>query len=81
MEDRLEVRRTLPDECPNTVRLAHDNMVDVTTAEVLVRRGRHLEIFAEKHDLQRCVGAMADLDHLESKVLPGRVARNSDERD
>ena len=55
-------------------------MVDVTAAEVFICRSCHLEIFAEEHDLQCSVSAMADLDHLEREVLPGCVDANADER-
>ena len=81
MEGALEVVGALPDESPNSVRLAHDDVTDLTRAEVFVGGASHLEILAEEHDLEGGVGAMANFDHLEAEVLPDGVDEHVNEGD
>ena len=69
----FEIIRAAPNEGPNAVGFAHDDMADFSRGEILVRRCRHAEVLAEEHDFERGVRAVTHLDHLEAEVLPGRV--------
>ena len=81
VEGSIKVGWALPDKGPNAIGLAHYDMVDVARAEVLVSGAGHLEIFAEEHNLEGCVGTVAHLNHLEAEVLPGRMDADTDEWD
>ena len=78
MENTLEVIGSVPNKSPDAIRLAHNDVVNLSTTKVFVRRARHLEILSEEHDFECCVCAVTNLDHLEDKILPYRVANHAD---
>ena len=81
MEKSLEVSGSFPDKSPDAIRLAHNDVVNLASAEVFVRRARHLEILSEEHDFECRVCAMTNFDHLEGKILPSRDENYADQRD
>ena len=52
MEWALDVIWSLPNKCPNSTRLSHNDMVDLSTGEILVGSTGHFEILTEEHRLQ-----------------------------
>ena len=70
MQSALKVGGSFPNEGPNSIRLAHNDIVDFATRKVFVGGASHLEILAEEHDLEGGVCSVSDLDHLEAEVLP-----------
>ena len=75
--EAFKIGGAFPDESPDAIRLTHHNMIDVTSAEVFVGCSRHLKVFAEKHHFQGGMSTVANLNHLESKVLPNGVHDDS----
>ena len=78
MESTLEVIGSGLNKIPDAIRLAHNDVVNLSTTKVFVRRARHLEILSEEHDLECCVCEVTNFDYLEAKILPCRVENYAD---
>ena len=81
MESTLEVIGSGLNKIPDAIRLAHNDVVNLSTTKVFVRRARHLEILSEEHDFEGRVCAVTNFDHLEGKILPCSVDNNAAQRD
>ena len=73
MNRALDIVGTGPDEGPDSARLAHYNVMNLSAGKVFVRCASHLEILTEKHHLEGSVRTVSNFNHLEAKVLPNRL--------